>query len=74
MSLVPDAEPATEERARRERLLTLERALAGALAGGISRVFTAPIDRVKLLFQVDARASGFTLARGARAARAIVRD
>lgn len=74
MSLEPDAEPATEERARRERLVTLERALAGALAGGISRVFTAPIDRVKLLFQVDARASGFTLARGARAARAIVRD
>lgn len=62
-----------EERLKKQSFVTLERVLAGALAGGISRVVTAPLDRVKLLFQVDANRRGFTAREGARVASNIVR-
>lgn len=37
--------------------MTFERLVAGGAAGALSRVTTAPIDRVKLLFQVNATAA-----------------
>jgi solute carrier family 25, member 42 len=53
-------------------LVTLERLVAGAAAGGISRVATAPLDRVKLLFQVNPASGEFSLRSGATMARGII--
>ena len=63
-----------DEAVRKYTFVTLERVLAGAMAGGISRVVTAPIDRVKLLYQVDRESGGFTLRSGIAMARDIVRN
>jgi len=54
------------------RATALERVLAGALAGAVSRIATAPIDRVKLLFQVNKSSEGFSARRGVTLAREIV--
>jgi solute carrier family 25 protein 42 len=58
----------------KQKFVTLERVVSGALAGGMSRVATAPIDRVKLLFQVDSASAGFTLRSGTAMARDIARN
>ena len=63
-----------DEAVRKYPFVTLERVLAGAMAGGISRVVTAPIDRVKLLYQVDGESGRFTLRSGIAMARDIVRN
>ena len=63
-----------DEAVRKYTFVTLERVLAGAMAGGISRVVTAPIDRVKLLYQVDRESGRFTLRSGIAMARDIVRN
>jgi solute carrier family 25 protein 42 len=52
-----------------------ERLLAGGAAGALSRVATAPIDRVKILFQVNAASSSVVSTRSALlAGRAIVKE
>ncbi len=45
---------------------------SGAVAGGVSKLLTAPIDRIKIMYTVDVQRP-FTLAAGARTAAKIVR-
>lgn len=48
---------------------------AGALSGGASKLLTAPIDRVKIIYQVNSDPRhAFTLRRGLATARHIVID
>jgi solute carrier family 25, member 42 len=53
---------------------TSERFLAGALAGALSRFSTAPIDRVKLLFQINKDGEKFTFQRGIEMTNKIVKN
>lgn len=66
--------PEEEKEMTKLKFVTLERLVAGAMAGGMSRVATAPIDRVKLLFQVDQTGVGFSARGGVTMARDIVRN
>lgn len=53
-----DAQPQQQQRQQRPRHVpeptAAERLVAGGAAGALSRTITAPIDRVKILFQVNA--------------------
>ena len=69
-----NVEPEEEKEMTKLKFVTLERLVAGAMAGGMSRVATAPIDRVKLLFQVDQTGVGFSARGGVTMARDIVRN
>jgi hypothetical protein len=51
-----------------------ERLLAGGAAGALSRFTTAPMDRVKLLFQINAVNTNFTLSTAMCAGKRIVRE
>ena len=54
-----------------ESLSPVQLLLSGAAAGSLGKTVTAPVDRVKILYQVAAGRS-FTLARGVQTARDIV--
>ena len=55
------------------RLSPLDVIVVGALAGALSKTVTAPIDRVRIIFQVD-RSQSFTLRRAYSVGAQIVKD
>ena len=71
--------PKEEEVQQRKEILrreptTGERFAAGACAGALSRFSTAPIDRVKLLFQIQSDGGNFTFQKGMQTTKNIVKN
>lgn len=71
--------PKEEEVQQRKEILkreptTVDRFAAGACAGALSRFSTAPIDRVKLLFQIQSDGGNFTFQKGFQTTKNIMKN
>ncbi|CAL5218925.1 g671 [Coccomyxa viridis] len=60
----PPGPPADPPRPMDEAQRALRILVAGGVAGAVSRTATAPVDRMKLLLQVDSTARGLTMREG----------